>query len=101
MNAILTPGLLRAYLRQRDGASLTELVARFSVPASMVEGILAYWQRRGNIETQNATSENEAAEKTAPACAGGCRGCPSISSLCADFSPAVVRAPVFHWKEQP
>ncbi|MCL2076280.1 MAG: FeoC-like transcriptional regulator [Betaproteobacteria bacterium] len=94
--AILTPGALRAYLRQQGEASVSELSAHFSAPVKMVEGVLAYWQHRGNIEARNSgADDHHVSEKSALPCGGGCSAC---LTACADFN-AISSSPVLRWKE--
>lgn len=45
----MTPSDLRSYLRVKGQASLMDLTAHFGVAASLVEDLLAYWQRKGKI----------------------------------------------------
>ncbi|MCL2022133.1 MAG: FeoC-like transcriptional regulator [Betaproteobacteria bacterium] len=94
--AMLTPGALRAYLRQQSEASPAELAAHFSAPVKMVEGVLAYWQHRGNIEARNSGADEHVPEKSALPCGSGCPGC---SSTCADRGAISVYSSVFRWKE--
>jgi hypothetical protein len=55
----MTPSELRAYLKTRGEASLTDLSAHFDADAGLVEDVLAYWQKKGNIQTTSADCGNK------------------------------------------
>jgi hypothetical protein len=47
----MTPSDLRAYLRNHGAASIDDLAAHFGSDPGMVADILAWWARKGRIET--------------------------------------------------
>jgi hypothetical protein len=64
-----TPSALRAYLRQRGEASLSEMAAHFGADADLIQDLLGYWQKKGRIRTSGADCGKSCAR-----CAEGYRG---------------------------
>ncbi len=68
---ILTPSQVKAYLKQRGMAPLSDVINRFDAPPDAVLAILEFWQQRGHLRRIAQTASAPATSCSTGGCGSG------------------------------
>ncbi len=78
----MNPSSIKAYLKRRGMAPMSDLVNRFDGDADAVRGVLEFWKRKGRVREIEPQA----------GCSGGCSGC--SRTACGALGPD---ASVYAW----
>ena len=78
---------VRDLLRERQIATSGQLASELSLPADVVDDVLAHWQRRGLIESETVETGGGCGIGSRSTC-GGCNGCEAAKNV-SDQIPAI------------
>ncbi len=72
--------VLRAFEEAREPLNLVDLARQLDVDQPALEGMIAYWVRKGRLKESQATASSCRAE-CGPTCASGAGPCPFIGKM--------------------